>query len=239
MERVWKQKGETMKKTITSILLAVLALSTLTACSQKTVVSYDAEGIVQIAYSEIDTVCDDDALALEGEKIITAMQNSGDLLLSLVVDSSIEITAQELAGYDHLVVTNPEWIDRFSNDADLKPVNYDTIPAGMRDFLTAQMPLWTKDGSVLPDGVGLYEYTGDGLLAFPSNVGETADAISAKNPLIVMIQSPAATMDAKGFLLPLTSSGNLLFTDEEKLTAQLEDSLVSPYVLEVEGVESN
>ena len=32
------------------------------------------------------------------------------------------------------------------------------------------MPILTNDGSVLPEGTGLYEYEGGGLLAFPVNV---------------------------------------------------------------------
>lgn len=100
------------------------------------------------------------------------------------------------------------------------------------------MPLWTKDGGVLPDGITFYRYSGNGLLAFPTNVGEYADAIQAKNPLIIMAETPTTSMNARGFLLPLSSSGNLIFTDTEKLQAELERSLIHPYILEVERIES-
>lgn len=40
----------------------------------------------------------------------------------------------------------------------------------MQEFLDSQMPILTNDGSVLPEGTGLYEYEGGGLLAFPVNV---------------------------------------------------------------------
>lgn len=35
---------------------------------------------------------------------------------------------------------------------------YSSLSDSMQKFLEAQMPLLTVDGSILPDGVGLYEY---------------------------------------------------------------------------------
>ena len=74
------------------------------------------------------------------------------------------------------------------------------------------MPILTNDGSVLPEGTGLYEYEGGGLLAFPVNVTlGSAKPIEAKNPLVMLIDNPAEILKADSCMLPLTSSGNVLF----------------------------
>lgn len=69
----------------------------------------------------------------------------------------------------------------------------------MKDFLIDQMLVWTTDGSVFPDGISLYEYNKSLLLAFPTNVGVTSTAILAENPLIIMVNKPTASMNAKSF----------------------------------------
>lgn len=94
--------------------------------------------------------------------------------------------------------------------SNLQEVSIEDISAEMREFLEVQMPVWTVDGSVLPDGIRLYEYKGEGLLAFPVNTGTANSAIKAKSPLIVMVDDPMVSMSAKAFTIPLTSSTNLI-----------------------------
>ena len=54
--------------------------------------------------------------------------------------------------------------------------------------------------------------------------------MEAQNPLIILVDNPEETLKAKGCLLPLTSTGNLLFTDEEKLLELLAKSELNNYV---------
>lgn len=133
------------------------------------------------------------------------------MLLSYVVDSAIELST-ELGDYDHLVFTNPKWIENFGDSGKLKPIEYSSLSKSMQEFLDSQMPILTNDGSVLPEGTGLYEYEGGGLLAFPINVTlGSAKPIEAKNPLVMLIDNPAEILKADSCMLPLTSSGNVLF----------------------------
>ena len=154
-----------MKKLI-SLLLALCLSVSLAACQGKSDIdenAYDIEGVVEITYSEIDPVCDEEGLRTECEKVLTSMQESDDILLSFVVDSSILIEENELGKYDHLVMVNPAWIEKYDDMSNLQEVSIEDISAEMREFLEVQMPVWTVDGSVLPDGIRLYEYKGEGL----------------------------------------------------------------------------
>ena len=100
----------------------------------------------------------------------------------------------------------------------------------MQKFLDAQMPLLTADGSVLPDGVGLYRYERGKLMAFPVNVTlGVAKPIEANTPLIILVDKPVQILDAHSCMLPLTSSGNILFTDGNKLQAEFSASDLNDY----------
>jgi hypothetical protein len=96
---------------------------------------------VRISFSDIDSVCDNEGYASEAKRIFKDMQGNGDLLLSFVVDSAIEIKKSTLGRYDHLIVVNPEWVTLFRDPSKLKPIEYEEIKSGMQGFLETQMPL--------------------------------------------------------------------------------------------------
>ena len=110
------------------------------------------------------------------------------------MDSSIELT-EELGKYDHLILTNPLWIERFGETDKLKSIELDSLSESMQDFLSEQLPLLTTNGSVLSDEIGLFEYDTGGLLAFPVNVTLSgADPIKAENLLIILVNNPPQTL---------------------------------------------
>ena len=211
------------------IIMSALALViSLTGCGNTNKLSeYDMTGISFIEYTDIDTVCEDKELITAGSNLLSDQEDN--LLLSYVVDSAIELSA-ELGDYDHLVFTNPKWIENFGDSGKLKPIEYSSLSKSMQEFLDSQMPILTNDGSVLPKGTGLYEYEGGGLLAFPVNVTlGLAKPIEAKNPLVMLIDNPAEILKADSCLLPLTSSGNVLFLDSDNLQQAFENSELKDY----------
>lgn len=215
-------------------IFMMLCLLILNGCTSTDKSVYETKGLTQIVYKDIDSVCEQDELIVEGEQLLKAMQN--ELYLSFIVDSSIEITPDEFEGYDHLIITNSKWVERYAEMDELLAVDFESIPIGMQNFLSVQMPLWTRDNSVLPEGINLYEYAGDRFLGLPFGVGTMSAAIEAENPLILMVDDPVSTLSAKSILLPLTSSSNLIFMNEEKLQSILQDSFIEPYILEISPV---
>lgn len=213
-----------MKRKIALLLVSLLA-SCLSGCGKTDILNqYDMDGIEYIAYTDIDTVCESQELSKSGADFLSSMEEY--LLLSYVMDSNIELT-EELGEYDHLILTNPLWIERFGETDKLKSIELDSLSESMQDFLSEQLSLLTTNGSVLSDEIGLYQYDGGELLAFPVNVTLSgADPIKAENPLIILVNNPSQTLKADSCMLPLTSSGNILFTNREQLQAkfsQLDD----------------
>ena len=213
------------------IALSLLFVFGLSGCGRKvTLDQYDMTGIVRLRYlAEMgETAFEDQDLIVDAEKIFSSM--SENILLSYAIDSAIYFE-EELGEYDHLVMVNPRWMERFAEPDKLRPVEYDGLSESMRTFLEAQMPLLTADGSILPDGLGLYEYDGSELFALPQYAAlGYADPLEAQNPLIILVDDPEETLKAKGCLVPLASSGNLLFTDEEKMLELLAKSELNNYV---------
>ena len=87
------------------IIMSALALViSLTGCGNTNKLSeYDMTGISFIEYTDIDAVCEDEELITAGSNLLSDQEDN--LLLSYVVDSAIELSA-ELGDYDHLVFTN-------------------------------------------------------------------------------------------------------------------------------------
>ena len=179
------------------IIMSVLALViSLTGCGNINKLSeYDMTGISFIEYNDIDTVCEDKELITAGSNLLSDQEDN--LLLSYVVDSAIELSA-ELGDYDHLVFTNPKWIENFGDSGKLKPIEYSSLSKSMQEFLDSQMPILTKP-------------------------------IEAKNPLVMLIDNPAEILKADSCLLPLTSSGNVLFLDSDNLQQAFENSELKDY----------
>ena len=189
--------------------------------------SYETDGLGYIAYTDIDTICEDPVLIQEGDNFLSSVDTN--LLLSYVVDSNIEIS-EELGSYEHLIMTNPQWIERFGNMDKLKPVEYKNLSSGMQEFLEAQMSVLTVTGEALPTGIELYKYDGDGLLAFPVNVTlGAAEPIEAQNSLVILVNTPSETLKSDTCLLPLISSGNILFADVNEVQATFEESKLKDY----------
>lgn len=210
------------------IIFALSLICGLSGCNRATTFGqYDTEGIGYIAFTDIDTVCDTPKLTEAGADLLTSLEE--EILLSFVIDSSIDV-ADELGEYDHLILTNSQWVARFGEMDKLKPLEYADLSNAMQEFLNIQMPIWTVDGNVLPDGMGVYQYEGDKLWAFPVNVTlGAAKPVEAESPLIILVDSPAKSLNARRCMLPLASSGNVLFTDKNSLENLFELSELNNY----------
>ena len=146
--------------------------------------SYETDGLGYIAYTDIDTICEDPVLIQEGDNFLSSVDTN--LLLSYVVDSNIEIS-EELGSYEHLKLTNPQWIERFGNMDKLKPVEYKNLSSGMQE------------------------------------------PIEAQNSLVILVNTPSETLKIDTCLLPLISSGNILFADVNEVQATFEESKLKDY----------
>ena len=149
------------------------------------------------------------------ESLFVQMTNKDNLCLSMAIDRSILLDKDELGKYDHIVITDQAWVNATSVDnkissvGHLIPIRYEDIHEELKDFLSGQLPIWTKTGEIQPEGIGFYEYQGDSFLVLPPNVGFGESTMQAKNPLIILVDDAVKTLKLGSFLLPMASSGML------------------------------
>lgn len=184
---------------------------------------------VSISYNDVDGLYTDDWMP-KVEDLFIKMAHEDNLCLSMAIDRAILLDEQEMGKYDHIVITDRAWVeaaspDRNSNGGDgLVPIKYEDIHGALKDFLSLQLPIWTNTGEVQPEGLGFYEFSGDRFLVLPPDIGQGSSTIQAKNPLVILVEEPVKTLKISGFLLPMSSSGNVVFKKEAVLRAALNES---------------
>lgn len=218
-----------MKHYLLTITLILVLILTLTGCTGSKVMSrYNTDNLFYIAYKEIDTVCDSPELSQKGRELLDALED--EMLLSHVVDTAIMMSPEVLGEHDHLVVTNDLWVRRFGDERQLKEMDFSALNPEMQEFLNAQVPVWLNDEGDWTKQIKICEYDDDRFLAFPVNtvLGQAAP-IEARKPLILLVEHPVEVLRADGFLLPASSSGNILFEHESHLKDALEQSPIKTY----------
>lgn len=119
--------------------------------------------------------------------------------------------------------------------ASLIPIGFDDIHAELKDFLSKQLPIWTNTGEIQPEGMGFCEFNGDSFLVLPPNASYGNSTIQAKNPLIILVEEPVKTLKVSSFLLPMSSSGNIVFKNEDVLRSVLNES---PLMEKISSIDS-
>lgn len=230
---------------IMSILLALLIVpSTITSAhiARKLSKEYSLwesmQSNVRLSFGDLDSLTTDKKLPTI-DKFFSKMEDKDNLSLSLVVDKSIQLNEEEYGGYDHIIITDKSWIDSFDvgveenkSGGELNKVELNSLDKPLQDFLNAQMPIWTKTKEVQPDGINFYEFSGNKFLALSQN-GST---IQAQNPLVILVDNPAESLETLGFTLPACSSGNIVFPDENLLKSELSKTPIKESVISIDTI---
>lgn len=228
-----------------SIFLALLIVpATLTAATALYQLSADyalwepMSNTVRISLNDVDSLSDEKVASL-----LKIMEENNNLCMSFVVDKAILLTNEELSGFDHIIIVNKTWVDTFGigieTDAEggkLTRISFNDLSDPMQDFLNAQMPVLTKDGTTQPAGVDFYRFDGKTFLALPPNVGSGGSTIQAKNPLVILANDPVASFGIRPFLIPLLSSGNIVFLDEDILRREINDPAIAEKISSIDAI---
>ena len=231
---------------ILSIILALMVVpATFSMASAYRALSNDyalwesLKDTVRVSFNSDGELYNDDLIP-SVESFFAEMADKDNLCLSMAVDRAIALDKDEMGKYDHIVITDRAWLEasgmsRTAENKKLIPIQLDDIHAELKDLLSGQRTVWTNTGEAQPEGLGFYEFSGDSLLVLPPNIGEGESTIQAKNPLIILVEDSVKTMNVKGFLLPLASSGNVVFKNEAVLRAALNES---PLMEKISSIDS-
>ncbi len=232
---------------ILSIVLALMVVpTTITMASAYKALSNDYaswenfKDAVGISYNDVNGLYNDYWMSMV-EDFFAEMEDRDNLCLSMAIDRAILLDNDEMGKYDHIVVTDRAWVETtvFGDDSDTEDslirIGFDDLHAELKDFLSKQLPIWTNTGEIQPEGMGFYEFNGDSFLVLPPNASSGNGTIQAKNPLIILVDDSVKTLKISSFLLPMSSSGNVVFKSEAVLRAALNES---PLMEKISSIDS-
>ena len=232
---------------IFSIVLALMVVpTTITMASAYRALSNDyaswesLKDAVGISYNDVNGLYNVYWMPMV-ENFFAEMADRDNLCLSMAVDRAIVLDNAKMGKYDHIVVTDRAWVETtvFGDNSDkadsLIPIGFDDIHAELKDFLSKQLPIWTNTGEIQPEGMGICEFNGDSFLVLPPNASYGNSTIQAKNPLIILVEEPVKTLKVSSFLLPMSSSGNIVFKNEAVLRSVLNES---PLMEKISSIDS-
>ncbi|MDO5736930.1 MAG: hypothetical protein Q4P15_10695 [Propionibacteriaceae bacterium] len=180
----------------------------------------------------------------EGERAATAFfadpNVSQNMTLSVDVGSVIKLNPDELADYSEIDVVDKRYLTVLGVDSDrLTSVEKGQLPEATQTFIDEQVELWIRPGADASQQVRLYEYAPTKEAPFISlgqNAARGGDLKHAENPLLIVVDDPANTMTVSGFLMPLMSNGNVLFTDSTQVEAALREHGLYDSVLSIDRI---
>lgn len=228
-----------------SVILALLIVpTTLTTATALYQLSADhalwktMSNTVRISLNDVDSLAEEKV-----QSFLETMEENDNLCMSFVIDKAILLSDEELSGYDHIIIVNKTWANSFGvgieSDAPggkLTKISFNKLSAPLRNFLDAQMPILTKDGQTQPSGVEFYKFEGKTFLALSPNVGYGGSTIQSKNPLVILVDDPVISFAVKPFLIPLLSSGNIVFPNEDVLRREISDPDISEKISSIDAI---
>lgn len=158
-------------------------------------------------------------------------EESGHALVSLDVNQSMELSDDDLSGYDHFVIANKAYLDAIGVGLEAPSKNgtaYAIPPEEVPVLPMLQSEMWLADNSTTTPT--FYRYEGPGFFALGANTGKGGDVVEARNPIILVLDQIESGWSYSGFVIPLLSSGNLFFNDYEGAYSAAEISGISDLV---------
>lgn len=197
---------------------------------------------VRVSFSDMSVFDTNEGLA-HATSFLSQADEQGILALSYTVDANVGMSGEDLGEYDHLVITDKNFLQRMDvgitqpgGEGQLEPIFFNDIHRQMQEFIDLQFPLWTNSGESLPEGIELYTYTGTGLPAAGNNVGLGGETVLATSPLVVVVDDPVSTLNVHGFLLPAMSTGNVSFTDADAVRSLLVQHQIAPQIASIDRI---
>ena len=163
-----------------------------------------------------------------------------NMAICINIGTAIELSADQLGGYGEIDVTDQHYLDNTGLDIQtLNPLSVNQLSGPLQELLSAQLEIWLKPGVSASNIVRLYSLpsnTDSSFISLGQNAAYGGELAHASNPLLVVIDDPGKNMKSSGFLLPLMSTGNIVFTDLQQVEQGLQQYGLYTSVLSVDRI---
>jgi len=191
-----------------------------------------------------------DAHMPDMDKLIQDASTHGVLTFSFA-QNAFDFPAIRAGGFEGLIMVNPAYLEAVGPIMGLSgqagqplggqgtAVPLAELPTDLTEYLSSSFELWNREGRNL-EGMDKnfvpYRYTGSET--FPGLAPVAGEMENFKNPLIIVVDDPAATFNTS-FLSSALSSGNLMVSDSKWLHKYLAKSALAEVVLSVDRVSDS
>lgn len=194
---------------------------------------------VRVSFSDSTALMESPEGARNVEAALQELSESGHLRTSLILDSSIAYSREEMDGFQHIIITDAAWLRTFGiSPDDLTEVSLpQAAPTFAQGWLgrDQQLSLLSRDGT---DAAGLRYYLNGStpVPAMEAGVALGGNTIQATDSLLIVTDSPLDSFNVPGFLFPTFSSGNIVSAEEGALREALTRHDLEPYVYSVDSI---
>lgn len=144
---------------------------------------------------------------------------------------TVEQVRAATSPYDDVIICNPTFLAMFRvHDSELSPVTTRSLSPSLSEGIRAYDDIWLTSGA---SPMEQHMFRWNSTRAFPSlSYGAQTGSIGhTTNPLIIVIDDAATSLNLEGFLIPALSTANLVFKDADTLRQALSrhdvDSLIT------------
>lgn len=173
---------------------------------------------------------------------IAQMEKEHNSGLSMLMDSEMVLSEEELGPYDHIVFADAGGMKLGADESNvpLEEVKFDRIYEPTRNMLRKILKINLSDESLHSSGIRFYELRRKQTFAALDSRG---DFHFCHHPLIIFASRPSAAFDTKSFLYPAVSTGNIFFYDENKVRQGLRkwhlDGSYYPGAIDIGNIRQN
>ena len=192
-----------------------------------------AQGAVTITNTTL-TLGDDSEYAERLAPLLETLGSENQLAMSFAVDQMMDIDPATLGSYDHWIVTDEGFLNTLAIPRDgLVPLSNTELPAQFAAEASSMLEFW--GGGSSPD-VSYYEWSGDGSFPALGSRARDGNAVTATNPIITVAADPYRQFNSELLLAPLSSNGQIVVTDADLLTAQIDAQGLAPYIASIDSL---
>lgn len=174
-------------------------------------------------FSELDTPAGELAV----EAFFADPRVSDQMMMGLDLGSAVGLNHDHLGGYSELDMVDQRYLDLLGLKlGQFSPVEMAQMPDEIRAALEGQLGIMVRPGVEIGKQVRLYSYRStknSPFISLGQNAAYGGKINYADHPLIVFVEDPAHNLKARGTLLPLLSTGNILFSNPAELEFALRD----------------
>lgn len=229
----------------TAIILAILTLAPSIKLIGNSYRSYKQakelqifQNAVSVSFNSSDIVESEEGL--EEFKSVLKKQLMDSVMLNLDLGSVIDLRNKDLGEYENIIIVNSNFIEKLGlEETALQPTSFENLTSDVSNFLGKQLKVMLKKNKDIESCTSLYSYKGKGIMALGQNSFFGGKISYPNSALIIIVDNPIEDFNIKGFLFPVTSTGNLFFMDSHSIKTDLESSKIYGGILSIDSVTSS